>query len=447
MCGPANLVLIRGGHSSYHQDLWAAHFLYRELVWGPDDFENWVMQRDPVDRWDQDAGAAVVVDYDERKLLWSAWNTTLDDLWIPRVTELHQRLVKAAWPGYEVRYVGCQDQWQEMVELAGGKAKRIAEFNPFGIRVQTVREAAGHYDSDFDEEEGDDLPQPLLTGPSDDSEEESPDDDNSDDDNSDDETFTFLPEQTRVWVTLIDEEGSARHRHLLQIPQDLLHAKPDLIEQLKACPPAEVPSERVVKEGVWIDIPGRVIGLWGGKDLAAQMDLVREQWADWRIEWAEGGYLRHCAACDTPGVPLAEVDALGCLLPKVLSTKRFDINELADQIGSGIKGFAKKATGCLLMLICMPLLIFGAVSGQWMAVGITVLITAMVVAVIFKVLEYRVRRWYRESMPENANPDPQEDPAAGPLDEPERRARLDRLLLVAGFPSLKEVEPRFVAED
>lgn len=464
MCGPANLVLIRGGHPSYHQDPWAAHYLYRELVWGPDDFENWVMQRDPVDRWDHDAGAAVVVDYDERKLLWSTWAGVLDDIWIPRVAELHHRMVKAAWPGYEVRYIACQDQWQEMVKLAGGKVKRVAEYDPFGFRMQTVREAAGVFDPDFadeldddaelrDEEESGDHLRRFLSGPvgemdddlDDEMEADDPDED-SRDDRPEEESFTFLPEQTRAWITLIDEEGSARHRHLLQIPLDLLQAKPNLIQELKACPPAEVPAERVVTEGVWIDIPGRVIGLWGGKNLEAQMGLVRERWDDWRIEWAEEGYLRHCAACDTPGIPLEEVDALGCLLPKVLSTERFDLNNLAGQIGSGIKGFATKATGCLLMLICTPLLIFGAVSGQWEAVAITVLITSLLVAVIFKLAEYRIRRWYRESMPENANPDPNEDPAAGPMDAAARRERLDRLLLVAGFPPLEVVEPRFVAD-
>ncbi|MEX0792077.1 MAG: hypothetical protein WD045_03015 [Pirellulaceae bacterium] len=441
MCGPANLVLIRGGHPSYHQDTWAAYYLYRELVWGPDDFENWVMQRDQVDRWDEDAGAAVVVDYDQRKLFWSAWSGTLDDFWIPRVAELHQRLVKAAWPGYDVRYVGCREQWQEMVELAGGKGNGIERFDPFAVRVESVREAAGQYDPDFaDDDEDDGPPRRLLSGPDKALED---DDDDDDDYDSEDEPFEFMPEQARAWITLIDEEGSVRHRHLMQIPLDLLHAESHVIEHLKACPPAEVPPESVVKEGVWIDVPGRVIGLWGGKNLKGRMDTVREHWDDWRIEWAEEGYLRHCAACDTPGRPMAEIDALGSLLPRVLTIKRFDMNELADQIGSGVKGFAKKATGCLLMVICLPLLIFGAVSGQWQAVGITVLVTAVVVAVIFKVIEYRVRRWYRESIP---TAEPEDDPAAGPLDERARRARLDRLLLVAGFPPLEEVEPRFVAD-
>ena len=103
-----------------------------------------------------------------------------------------------------------------------------------------------------------------------------------------------------------------------------------------------------------------------------------------------------------------------------------------------------KATGCLLCVICLPLVVFGLVSGNWKAVGISIGITCLLVTALFKILEYRVKKSFRDKV-SDVSPGSEAPAAAGPLDESLRRTTGcdpgSRRL-----PKLTEVEPLFPKE-
>jgi hypothetical protein len=68
----------------------------------------------------------------------------------------------------------------------------------------------------------------------------------------------------------------------------------------------------------------------------------------------------------------------------------------------------------------------------------------VIAAIAFKIIESRVRSKFSRgpfhSKNESADTKP---PVAGPLEDAERRRKMDRLLTACGFPSLSELEPRF----
>jgi hypothetical protein len=204
-----------------------------------------------------------------------------------------------------------------------------------------------------------------------------------------------------------------------------------------------VPPEAVVAEGMWIDESKRTIDIWGDRALQQTgLPQIRENWQGWTVVWADGGYAEQCQACGLAGVPLSDAEALAKILPVILSTKRFDMSTVFGALGGGIKRTAVKATGCLLFVVCLPLVIFGLVSGNWKAVGISVGVTVAVVIAAFKYIEYRFKRSFRKKVSDVGSIS-EAPPAAGPLDESLRRQRLDGTLAQARLPRLSEVEPLF----
>jgi len=143
---------------------------------------------------------------------------------------------------------------------------------------------------------------------------------------------------------------------------------------------------------------------------------------------------------------MKDEEALAKVLPSILTTKRFDMSTVLGAIGGGLKKTAMKATGCLLVVICLPLVIFGLVSGNWTAVLISIAVTCAIVITAFKVIEYKVKKSFNNKMPMGGNAE-DAPPAAGPLDELQRRQRIDQLLAEAGLPALAKVEPYFPEED
>ncbi len=246
---------------------------------------------------------------------------------------------------------------------------------------------------------------------------------------------------------MIDTEGAVRHRNVPEISQDLISGRESAIAELARLPAAEIPNESVVTEGMWIDQTQREIGFWGGRKARAAFEKMQTAWSGWTVRAAQNGYAEQCAVSGPAGVPMTDAEALGQFLPTVLSTKRFDISSMFGALGGQLKKTAIKATGCLLMVLCAPVLLFGAISGNWQAALITVAIVALCVVIAFKVIEGKFKRKF--AMPALARQEDGEErraPVAGPMDRKERRNRLDQLLKAAGFPTLSEIEPHFSEE-
>jgi hypothetical protein len=136
---------------------------------------------------------------------------------------------------------------------------------------------------------------------------------------------------------------------------------------------------------------------------------------------------------------MRDEEALARIVPIILSTKRFDPATLMGALGKRLNNSAKWAAGCLLLVICIPLVLFGLLSGMWNAVLITIAAAAALIGGFYLYGSYRVRKFVGTL--EGPAPSHSAPPVAGPLDPALRRDRLERLLAAAGLPGLVLVEP------
>ena len=431
MSEPAIFVLIRDGDRRYYQDPFAHMFLFRELLWGPDALERWLCEGEEIDRWTEEAIGGAVVDFDRRILVWHGESGMLS---IPKVRSLYDTLLNTAWPGFDVRFAAGSTQ--DLAEAAGEHSEQEDDEVP--DRFETVQEAAG-----FDEDElpGDRLIEGRVS------------DDTLGSDEEAAETYEndmediFDEDDERAWITIVDEEGAVRHRNLQEVSQDLITADPDVVTNLLRLPPGDMPSESVVNGGIWIDIPRREVGVWGGPEILRDLDQMKNAWDGFRVRWAEDGYAEQCAVSGPNGIPMSNAEALGKLMPTILSNKRFDIGAVFNAVGGQIKKTAVRATGCFVGVLCTPVLLFGAISGKWQASFITVGIVIAFFMLAFKLTERRLKKKFAlNEIANNLDQSGERAPVAGPMDPQSRRAAMEELLAKAGFPSLSEIEPHFASD-
>ncbi|MFO1063348.1 MAG: hypothetical protein U0892_05725 [Pirellulales bacterium] len=438
-------VLIRGGNRQMFFDPTAGETMPRELVWGPEAFEQWVTTRIPLDEFPEDYEYAAIADFDSKRLTWFCPNDLLS---IPKVAGLYQRLLAAAWPGFEIieapftnsiiEELGFDDLLDTDIE-----APELDQRPP--TVEDAVRDASNwhedeledsfgsHEDSEFDDDDFDDKQENRNSS----SREMTVHEYGSDTDLLAD--YVHEDDSLCAWVTLIDRQGIVRHRMLSCLPQNLIQGSPDALIALESMQGTEVPAEANVMEGIWIHVERREVRIWGAPDTQAALPYAERGWSGWDVAWATRGYEQQCSAAGPAGRPLSTEAALGTFMPLMLSTERMSLSGALEAIGGSLKKTAMKATGCLLVVICSPLLIFGAVSGNWTAVLITVAIMVLLTMIGFVTIERKVKRSFAAKMPQGERDD--RFSAAGPLDKAERRKRMKALLAEAGLPSLEKVEP------
>ncbi len=408
MSEPAMFATVRDGVARFFADRWASAVLRREVMWGPEDFESWVLQFEPLDEWDGECDGGAVVDFDRRIL---AWSCDAPGYRVPRVSFVYQKMLAAAWRDFEIVHVdGGNEALARYLPSAGEDTPALIVQNrgpdrdPPVARPTTVDEARRCV-TDDDEQENDD-------------------------------------DAIRAWVTLIDADGKTRQRELEALPFDLLMAKTDALQALAALGPAPIPPEAVVSEGIWINSSERSAGFWGPPELYAMMKKYSEHWQDWNLTWLKKGYADQCAAASTKGMPMTNAQAVAIVVPLILSTQQFDAQVMLGAIGGGLKRTANKAVGCLLVVLSLPVLIFGLVTGNWRGVLITIAVTSLVVLGVYQFAVYRFKRMVRRGLSDSERERPQ-PVVAGPQDEGMRRKRIDELLNRAGLPRLAQVEHLF----
>lgn len=409
MSEPAIFVLIHDGQKQYFADHWAHSSLHREIAWGPEALETWLAADEEIDDWSDEASGGVVVDFDNQRMVWYGEDSMLS---VPRVAKVFDQLLQAAWPGYEIKYAS-----RGLMDLAEAAGEPDAEDydDELHSRSTSVRDAAGIYWDDDDEDE--------------------------------EVEYEFDEDNPHAWVTLIDSEGAVRHRRLSEVSSDLIHGHASGLNQLAELPAAEIPEESIVTEGMWIDQSCQEIGFWGNRKSVACFEQIQKSWEGWNVKWAEEGYSDQCSVSGPSGVPMTEEQALGKVIPTILSTQRLDARAIFGAMGGQIKKMAVKATGCLLLVICSPVLIYGAISGSWQAALITVAIVAAIVFTVFKVLETKFKRNFAVPSLQQEEEEETRPTAAGSLKESERRRVLDQILTKAGLPSLAKIEPHFDFEN
>lgn len=395
-------VLIRDGQRRCFEDIWVT--LYRELLWGPEAFEEWLTEGEEIDWEPEELSGVAIVDFDTKELRWGE----SEILEHPRSFTAYQRLLQTAWPGFEIRFLSQAEMYAEVHGPTSDEEPMIFD------RPESVSEAA-----DVDEDED-------------------PEDDEEDDDGDQDDIFLTS------WATIIDPKGKVRHRRVNEISSDLFSGNKQAVQNLANLKAAEVPPEKSVKEGMWIDLGKKEIGFWGGAKSLRDFPRLKQGWRKWNVTWAGEGYADQCRVSGLPGVPMSEAEALAKFMPQVLSSKKFDMTNVIGAVGGELKKKAVKATGCLVVVMAVPILLVGFFMEKMKEAGYAIGALVVIVAIAFKVIERKIRNKFSKSpFAEQDEPDNSRPPVAGPLDDEGRREGLNRLLDASGFPPLEEIEPLF----
>jgi hypothetical protein len=429
MSEPAIFVFVRDKVRRFYLDRWAGVFLFRDLIWGPTQLEDWARQTTELDDWTDDIDAGVVVDYDLGKMTWYNENGQLD---VPKVARVYESLLERAWPGFEIAFADCG--LADLATAAGIEDRDEFEFDDETYRPCTVRDAAGLEDSDS---------QNVGHGAvgEDSDEQDGEDGDGEDGDGEDDDRDLLDLECVLAWVTVIDETGKVQQRKLEQLAEDLLNGDDGVLGQLEQLPPTNVPPESVVGEGMWIDVRRKQVRLWGARTARQVLTQVQDGWQGWDVQWADTGYEGQCQLESASGRLMSEVDALARIVPTMLSTKRFDLSMVFGNLGSQLKKTALTATGCLLIFICIPMFVFGLLAQKLPAVLMSVSMVIVLAVALFRFSEHRFRKSF--SLANSKKDESESRPVPGPLDAIERRAQLDVLLNGCGMASVEEIEPHF----
>lgn len=407
----AQFVVVRDGRQRRYYDQWAALFVHRELIWGPEETDRWLQKMTEMDEGDWmgagDAEGGALVDLDARRLVWFGVEESLA---VPRVRRLHGRLLAAAWQGFQVSHA---DRGLADVAEALGESDQLESFDD-DYRPETLADVVHEEEEDADWEE-----------------------DEEDSDEGDE------PDDVIAWVTVREADGNTRHWHLETLPLELLTGGEPALAKLRELPSAEVPPESRVMEGVWFDVAQQKVGLWGSAGLRRRLDEVTESLGPWTTNWSEEGYSEHAQSCGVAGVPLSDAQALGKVVPLLLSTEVFNLGTLAGAIGGGINRFITKGAGCLIVVVLLLFGLTGLLTGQWKAMGTAALVFVGAIVLATLGITFAINAKVKSFAGGGREP----IPVPGPQEEDARRAGLETLLAAAGLPTLEQIEPYFEADD
>ncbi|MCA9050872.1 MAG: hypothetical protein KDA89_19175 [Planctomycetaceae bacterium] len=473
-------VVIRNGRKQRFEEIWVT--LYRELLWGPDAFVEWLEAGGETDYDPEELSGVAIVDMDSQTLQWGEESSEP----LPCVQVALHKLMQQAWPGFEITILSRGQMYKVVRSVARleGPAARHSdddddgeaddadadaddddadadddarvpivitgldddleddspanddfdddadeddqEYDPFDYRPSTVREASGLYDEDEDDEDEDEF---------------SDDDEDVDEDELDEDDESDWPS---AWMTIVDQNGKVRHRRIHQIPKDLLTGVRTAVQDLAQLKAAEVPAEEFVTEGFWINVKDRQIGIWGTHATLECFDTLQKSWPKWKVVWAVNGYSDQCTVSGIPGMPMSDTDVLVKFLAQVLSTKKMDFGDVLGAVGGGLKKTAVKATGCLVAVLSLPILLGGFFFGKLKESGYAIGALVVIVAIAFKVIEFRLKAKFKKAPFNLPNAVSERRPVvAGPLDPKKREEELDRLLTACNFPAVSELRPHF----
>lgn len=449
-------VLIRNGQTRRFEEIWVT--LYRELLWGPDAFVAWLEAGEEAEYEPEELSGVAIVDFDSQTLQWGEQEVES----LPVVQIAKRKLLQQAWPGFEITYLshgqmykvvrnvarldgsaavhsddkaenddrapaisigGLDDDFEDDSPTGNDAANKPdddnQDDNPLGYRPQTVREAAGQADND----------------------EASEDDEDGEDDEQDDVDDPDFP---GAWITIIDQNGKVRQRRMRELSKDLLTGVRTSVQDLAQLQAAEVPPEKSVTEGFWINVKDKQIGIWGGHVTLGCLDTLQKSWPKWKVDWAVNGYRDQCSVSGVPGMPMSDSEVLAKFIPQVLSAKKMDFGEMFNAVGGSLRKTAMKATGCLVIVLSLPILIGGLFFGKLKEAGYAVGTLVLIVVIAFKFIEFRLKGKFKKGPFNQLNTvSENRPPVAGPLNPQERQRELDKLLKACGFPTVSELQPHF----
>ncbi|MEM9827553.1 MAG: hypothetical protein AAF958_13255 [Planctomycetota bacterium] len=413
--------------------------LRRELIWGPEAFTKWFDQFDETEVEADSIDSVAVVDFDGQRLLW-AEDTDAEPMATHRV---YNRLLDQAWPDFSIQRRALESLIKmarvlhdsatldaessrsatdrALARFDSGAKERIRDIVDERYESVVLSWAALH-ESNAEEEQGDDSEDRVY-------------------DSEDDEPLAEGPDFPRAFITVCSELGKSEHRTLYDIPCDLIEGEMSVTQTLRSLPASQIPPESECGEGVVLLTGTKRVLVWGDLELKQTLPEWQKSWRGWTVAWLDGGYPQHCEEASIVGKSIGDAEALGGILPQLLSTDRIDPAAAFAYVGSSLKRAAGKTIGCLFLVFAIPMLLLGALLGRFQAFAIAMTVMAWIVYFAFKVVERKVRRHFDESFGqalENPSTSEGDYVPAGPRGQQARQQELDRLLAKANLPSIKQ---------
>ena len=410
MSEPVAFVFKKDGSPEAYFDRWAGALLFREIIFGPDALLEFARGFESIDphELEEFEGESTYVDFDEKLFMWTS---EPDNVETPKAQATYLKLLTCAWPEYAIRHAIHGIDFASGTPIKDGSGGGAFEY-----RFDTVLSAGRASDPD---EEGDE--------PSD-----------------DEDPYTFEDDDVRAWAVIVDKSKRLRHRFLDQISQDFSKPSTKLLKELSSLKSAEVPSERITAEGIVINIPAKELHVWGKADLKKQFPRFQKRWKDWSVIWLDDGYVGQCKVLGIEPTLMSDAEALGPIMPILLSNKRFDMGAFIGAVGGAVKKWAVRGMGCLYLVACIPILIWGLVSANWKPALLTMLGTLIAFVAVFKTVELLLkRRVHGSAIVKRGSSSKSLPQVAGPEAVAEREALMSQLLSKAGLPSLRQIKEHY----
>lgn len=410
----AFFVLIENGQQRQFSQEWGN--VTRELFWGPDALWEWLDAEPEDDYFPEDLSGAAIINFDLKTLTWGQ----PEPVGVPRAMGSYERLLAASWPGFNIEGVG--DEIGKQIYALDPDSENddldddaLAEYDSLDDRPSTVSDAAEDFSSEDEVDEYGELSEP------------------------------FSEDFPAAWITLVDAEGEVRQRGLGAVSLDLIAAEQSALQKLHDLDAVPVPSESSVAEGLYIDLPSKRLMFWGHySELVAER--LRYHWNGFQVTTSSEGYLKQCELAGVSGKPMSEAQLIASFMQQVESTDGTSMKEVIDAIGGSLKSSAIKATGCLTLVLILPILLVGYFMSMWKEAGYAILTLIVIVIAVFKFVELKIKSKFQNSpFAHRANEETGEGrpPAAGPLEEAERKRAINQSLSTCGMPALKEIETHY----
>ena len=393
MAEPAIYILTRDGQTESFKDPWGGVFLFRELVWGPDAFERWARQLTPVESSEEHFDAGAIVNFDQKSLHWHA---DYDVFRSARRQQAYDRILTHAWSGFEITAL-CETAWQTTTGNPIDEAERSAA----AMRVE---------DAILDPS---DLDTAGLNSPS------------------------ALAETPLAWISIQGTTDSTHHFLLWQITDDLLCGDSDAIRELASQADCPLPAERLLGEGLTIDIKSRSITAWGGRSLQDRVKQLSQATTGWTLTWDESGYAEHCRLVHEKGELMQDAETVASFLPYLLCPKRFDVDSYLEAMSSRTLRRLQRIAGVMAVVLGIPLLGLGLANGNW----VPAIILGLCLGLAWHLAQRQARNWIRRQQDEASHVDASAV-SAGPTQLAERRSMLGVSLEKAGLVWNSEVEKK-----
>ena len=405
------------------------------LIWGPSVLPRIEALAEETERWPSENQllGAVVIDRDSRRLTRAAASETFDT---PYQLVLFDRMLAAVW-GYDVETIdlSCQaiaDAARIDMPAIDPKLARRMMNATMGAAMREDDEYEDQDEQDYASEdgeyhygEGDDFRQLTTRNP------------------QTNEVASMVRQyHDQGWFVSVREADGQLYRHYLGdfVMQTFSDLGPAVIGQITQLNEISVPKENHATRGVVVDAPAQTLCVWSHPRGVTMWDELDQAWPEWKVDrWRDNGYRRHLdetGESDHVVVP-SDTQALAGFVP--LLVEQLDLDEMLSQIKSGCRGYVYRGFGCLAIVLAIPALIAGAVTGSWKGPFAFAGTLWALAYIAYLILATKMKRSFSQ-LADKKEQAKEMLPKLAPEDKSEREQIVRAALSDAGLPDFDQVQ-------